>query len=171
MKKLTTNTLIALVCALPMLANAGLVVGDEFVLTFEATTGDFESTGQIGTGSDFGLGSFFFDLNAGAGGDVLEWTATAPGGLNNITGITISSLLFDDASTLIDFNVFSTVLPNLDFTLDATSISFSFGPIFEAGPGPILSGQFITPTTTVPEPGSLALLMLGLIGLRLRRSA
>ncbi len=160
----------ALLCVLPIFAHAGLVIGDEVTVTFDPI--NFPRTGFVGPGAETGLGSFSFDFNAGAGGDVFEWTgANIPGNLNGISGITLTSLEFDDASTLIDFNLFSTVLPNLDFTVTATSIAFTFDAIFEAGPGTILSGQFITPTTTVPEPDIFALMLLGLVGLRLRRLA
>lgn len=174
MKKLVLKSLIALFCALPSFANAGLLVGDDVTVAFNYTTSnDFVLPGTIGPGADAGIGNLAFDLNAGPGGDVFEWIALSVSNIDNVIGITVSDLAFDDGSDLIDFNLFSTVLSNLAYTISAASIAFTFDEFstINVGAGTVLSGQFITPTTTVPEPGTLALLMLGLVGMRLRCSA
>lgn len=160
------RTFVAMLCAVllgtgSLAAQASLLLGDDVSATFEPDV--ITLNGVVGSGAETGIGSFSLDFNAGANDDVFEWSASSAGNLANTTGLSLNSLAFTDGSPLIDFRVFSTALPDLEFTLTADSIAFTFGPTFSVGPGVVLAGQFITPTTTVPAPAALSMLLLGLL--------
>jgi hypothetical protein len=70
---------------------------------------------------------------------------------------------FTDGSSLIGFELFGTLLSDLVITTTPDSISFAYTSSGLVGPGPILTGLFLT-ESTVPAPGT-ALLMLSALAL------
>ena len=147
----------------PMAANANLI-GSEITVTdpFSAFSPD---SATIGAGVEFNFVNLeFFDFDAN--------TLTIFGGPNTNHGwgnfglITFSG--FD--SIITGLSIFSNigysgaVLSNFSFT--ANSITLDWGNSQRAGVGELV---FSIETASVPEPGTLALLSLGLAGLGFAR--
>ncbi|MBL8448037.1 MAG: PEP-CTERM sorting domain-containing protein [Zoogloeaceae bacterium] len=127
----------------------------------------------VGAGIDRAFGVFAFDFDAGPDGDIFQWTSSASGFLGGTPFVpNIFDLDFNDGSTLVGFDLTSTLLSNLSFVVTPDSITFSHTSTGFVGPGVVISGRFITTSTAVPEPTALTLVALGLAGFALnRRSA
>ncbi|MGG7565599.1 PEP-CTERM sorting domain-containing protein [Rhodovulum sp. DZ06] len=167
----------ALFCAAaPFAAQAANLTGDQATITW-VQDADANSV-TVGAGDDYTLGGFSMDLDSGTGADQFVWNALNPGvsyGPNY--QISLSDLDFSGGEELVGFSLIDTQLRDLTWSLDATSILFTW--TFEGATavgGVVLWGAFVTaPGETgpsdVPLPAAapLALLGLGALGLVGRR--
>ena len=143
------------------LAQASVLTGDSVV--FQADPGVIApASATVGAGDEFVFLNFRFDLDAGPGADGFSWVSEpGAGGLAGSTSIVLSDLDFTDGSSLVGFELFTTVLSGLVITTTPDSISFAYTSSGLVGPGPILTGQFLT-ESAVPTPGTAALMLSAL---------
>jgi hypothetical protein len=142
-------------------ASASVLTGD--TILFQVNPGVVSATpATVGAGDDLVFANFRFNLDAGGAGDQFSWSSTPnAGALLNSTSIQISDLDFNDGSTLIGFDLFSTLLSGLVITTTSDSITFAYTTQEMVGPGLVLSGRFLT-SATVPLPGTAPLLLVGI---------
>lgn len=166
MKKLLSCALLAVA---PWFVSASVLTGD--TVTFTANPGVFGPVAAlVGAGTDLTAGAFRFDFNAGAG-DAFSWISSpGAGGLAGSTSITISDMDFTDGSSLVGFQVDSTLLSGVSISTTADSLTISYTSVGLIGPGTVISGRYVT-TAVVPIPATLPLVLagLGLLGLSVRR--
>lgn len=170
MKSGTLRWLVVGILAGPgTLPAASLLPGDNVQMIYNP--GAINVISAVGPGDEYSVGVFQFDFNSGPNGDVFAWSSVGNGFSANVTSITLSGLAFSDSSTLVGFDVLPTSwLSGVTVSTTPTSVVISFNPApSNVGPGVILSGRYITTTSNVAEPGTLALLSLGSLGLALTR--
>jgi len=153
------TVLAALILYIPTFASAGIITGDSVI--FQADPGVFGPVAvTVGAGTDLITENFTFDFNAGIGNDVFNWSSSPGGSLAGSTSVTLSDMDFVGGALLTGFSLISTVLSDLTWSTTSDSITFFYTSTGIVGPGRILVGQY-----KVPEPGTLAILALGLLGL------
>lgn len=156
-----------LICSLavflsPFLASASVLTGDNVTITFNPSV--YTTSFIVGSGVDLDIQNFHFDLDAGAGGNEFLFTSTPDAGsFAGSTSFTLSGLNFTDGSLLAGFDLISSSLSDFSFSSTADSITFSYSNS-SAPVGTVVNGRFVT-INAVPEPETLALFGLGLIGL------
>jgi hypothetical protein len=165
----TLRQVVGVSCAvLSINASAGLVTGDNVTLTFAPSGGSSSFT--IRDGVDLQLGTFAFDLNAGVDGMIFDFQSAQRGFLGGSSSFTVSSLLFEGGYSLTGFDLFQTNMTNLAIFTTADSITFSYDPgDGSTFPGTVIRGRYITNEASVPEPATLVLFGLSLVGLAASR--
>jgi hypothetical protein len=154
--------LTAIALLLPGFATAGIVPGSSVALVFNP--GNLAFSGTAGAGADIVVNAFSFDVNGGAGSDVFTWASSGAGALVGTNTFTLSNLAFTGGQTLVGFNLISTLLSGVTFSTTASSLTVGYTTAPSAGPGTVFSGSYVLRGTAVPEPGTLALLGLALLG-------
>ncbi len=159
MKKLIALVFLTL---MNTVSSAAVLTGDSIDFTV-APAGIFSTPPVVvGAGDDLVSIFYHFDFDAGPAGDQFLWSSIpSAGNLAGSNAITLSDLDFNDGSSLIGFDLFSTLLSGLTISVMPDSITFSHTSTDMVGPGTVLSGRFITTSThQIPTPATAPLVLL-----------
>ncbi len=155
--------------ALPAAAAASTLTGDEVSIEFNPG-GTYSSTFTVGAGIDDEVNNFQLNVDAGTHGKQFHWTAINAGGsLAGATSFTFSDLDFTDGSTLIDFEIKTTLLDDVVASVTNGVLTVSWSTTGIVGPGPVLHGKYITSVVPLPASAPLILAGLGVLGFVGRR--